>query len=136
MTSTIETRKPIDKNIGVRLRALRKERGISQTEVADFLGISFQQVQKYENGTNRLSASVLWELAQYLNVPVGSFFIGLGADPTAGAVETTEDMTLRQFGFSHEGRKIARALTKLGPVVTARFTALADGLADEIIRPN
>lgn len=60
--------------IGLRLRAQRRELKLSQTAVALSVGVSFQQIQKYESGRNRISASTLWRLAQRLEVPVGWFF--------------------------------------------------------------
>ena len=57
----------VDDHVGRRLRARRKELGISQEKLANVLGISFQQVQKYESGVNRVSASRLWNIAQAVN---------------------------------------------------------------------
>jgi transcriptional regulator with XRE-family HTH domain len=68
----------VDKHVGARLRAARLEAGKSQTEVAEALGVAFQQVQKYEKGTNRISAGRLYELSRLFDVPVQSFFDGLG----------------------------------------------------------
>jgi len=67
----------VDKHVGARLRAARLEAGKSQTEVADALGITFQQVQKYEKGTNRISAGTLHELSRLFDVPVQFFFDGM-----------------------------------------------------------
>ena len=67
----------VDDHVGRRLRARRKELGISQEKLANVLGISFQQVQKYESGVNRVSASRLWNIAQALEVGVGYFFEGI-----------------------------------------------------------
>lgn len=68
---------PIDVHIGSRIRARRLETGLSQTKVGAAYGVSFQQFQKAENGSNRISASQLWLIAQALKVPVGYFFEGL-----------------------------------------------------------
>ncbi|HEX2655889.1 MULTISPECIES: helix-turn-helix transcriptional regulator [unclassified Rhizobium] len=70
----------IDLIIGENLARIRKARGLSQSSIAEVLDITFQQVQKYEKGTNRVSASVLFELAQALSVPMDDFFHG--AEPT------------------------------------------------------
>jgi transcriptional regulator with XRE-family HTH domain len=67
----------VDRHVGARLRAARLEAGKSQTEVADALGITFQQVQKYEKGVNRISAGTLYELSRFFAVPVQYFFDGL-----------------------------------------------------------
>ena len=77
----------IDSVVANRLRALRMLAGLSQTDLAITLGLSFQQVQKYENGTNRISASKLYCLAKVLRVPVSNFFCGqdgLGLDDDYG----------------------------------------------------
>lgn len=65
---------PIDTHVGSRLRMRREERGMSQTALGDALDISFQQVQKYERGSNRISASKLCLFAHTLAVDVGYFF--------------------------------------------------------------
>ena len=65
---------PIDVHVGARLRARRTLLGMSQTSLGDALGISFQQLQKYESGSNRTSASRLYELSKLLDVDIGYFF--------------------------------------------------------------
>ena len=68
---------PVDLHVGGRLKQIRGLRGLSQTNLADSVGLTFQQIQKYENGANRISASRLWEFAERLNVPVSFFYDGL-----------------------------------------------------------
>lgn len=68
---------PVDVHVGKKLKNLRVLRGLTQTDVAKGLSISFQQVQKYELGRNRISASKLFEIANILNVPPAYFFEGL-----------------------------------------------------------
>ena len=67
----------VDDHVGRRVRERRTEIGVSQQTLADALGISFQQVQKYENGTNRVAAGRLWDLANCLEVDIGYFFEGV-----------------------------------------------------------
>jgi len=67
----------VDVHVGKKLKQLRNERRLSQTDVAKKLGLSFQQVQKYEIGSNRISASRLFELSQILEVKPNDFFYGL-----------------------------------------------------------
>lgn len=67
-------RHPVDVGVGKRLRIRRLLLGLSQTAVAQALGVTFQQIQKYENGTNRVSASALVKLAAVLEVPAAYFF--------------------------------------------------------------
>jgi transcriptional regulator with XRE-family HTH domain len=68
-----------DVEIGRKIRALRLERGLSQSGLAEGIGLTFQQVQKYEKGTNRVSAGRLQQIADLLHVPVMFFFSGMGA---------------------------------------------------------
>lgn len=65
---------PIDVQVGARIRLQRKAKGISQTTLADALGVTFQQVQKYERGTNRVSASMLVRAAKALDASVAQLF--------------------------------------------------------------
>jgi transcriptional regulator with XRE-family HTH domain len=94
---------PRDTEIGKRIRALRLERGLSQTELGNLLGVTFQQIQKYEKGANRVAAGRLQRVAEALEVPITFFYagnttethetpetdtvdVGLGFLETAGAV--------------------------------------------------
>src|SRR4051794_25686624 len=70
-----------DVEIGRKIRGLRLERGLSQSGLAGGIGLTVQQVQKYENGTNRVSAGRLQCIADLLNVPVMVFYGGMGARP-------------------------------------------------------
>ncbi|MFP6733508.1 MAG: helix-turn-helix domain-containing protein [Rhodospirillales bacterium] len=74
---------PIDKFVGSRVRARRVGLRISQTKLGDAIGVTFQQVQKYENGTNRIGASNLFKISKTLSVEVAFFFEGLDADEEA-----------------------------------------------------
>src|SRR5262245_65111905 len=81
------SRDPRDLEVAKRVRALRLQRGISQTELGGVLDVTFQQVQKYETGTNRISAGRLQQIAEVLDVPVTYFYAGLddngnGREPT------------------------------------------------------
>ncbi len=96
------------------MRALRKQLGISQEHLAERLGLSFQQVQKYERGTNRVSASKLYQTAVALHVPVSYFFEGL----EDAAPEPDRDMAeraVRAFLQTDEGAELARTFPRLTP---------------------
>ena len=67
----------VDDHVGRRVRERRREIGMSQTKLGNALGISFQQIQKYEVGTNRIAAGRLWDMAKALEVDVGYFFEGI-----------------------------------------------------------
>lgn len=71
---------PIDLYVGKRLRQRRRLLGLTQQKLADEVSIRFQQIQKYESGANRISASRLWSLSKALDVPVAFFFEGLNGD--------------------------------------------------------
>lgn len=76
----------IDRHLGKRLRQRRRTLGLTQQQIAEAVGVRFQQIQKYECGANRISAARLWLLAKALDAPVGGFFDGLGDD-----LDSTED---------------------------------------------
>lgn len=82
--------KATDAHVGQRLRQRRWMLGLTQQQVGDRVGIKFQQVQKYETGQNRVSASRLWDLARALEVPVGYFYDGLagGSEAEGRCAET------------------------------------------------
>lgn len=75
---------PVDVHVGKRIRHRRWTLGTTQQQLADKVGIKFQQIQKYETGANRVSASRLWDIAGALNVPVSFFFEGMDAHAAVG----------------------------------------------------
>src|SRR4030095_16691620 len=91
---------PIDRHVGLRIRMRRKELGISQERLADSIGLTFQQVQKYERAANRVSASKLWEMARVLKTSIAYFYEGLGdpsssdPPPPAGERQSVHDFLL------------------------------------------
>ncbi len=76
---------PIDVHVGGRVRLRRRLLGVSQGKLAEAIGLTFQQVQKYERGANRIGASRLFELAQALDVPISFFFEGMPARVAASS---------------------------------------------------
>ena len=85
MDGPVETdRSPnlVDLHVGMRIRLRRRTIGLSQERLAEALGLTFQQVQKYERGVNRVSASKLYEIARILRAPITSFFEGLAEPET------------------------------------------------------
>ena len=82
---------PIDLHVGKRLKRARLARGMSQERLAAEMNITFQQVQKYEKGLNRIGASRLWDLAQVLNVPISYFYEGMS--------EETQGMSPRKINI-------------------------------------
>lgn len=96
---------PVDRHVGLRIRFRRKELGISQEKLADCIGLTFQQVQKYERAANRVSASKLWEMARALSTNITYFYEGL---PLEGEVPTQRGASLEDFLISSEGMELAR----------------------------
>jgi transcriptional regulator with XRE-family HTH domain len=105
----VATRSPtsIDQHVGVRLRLRRSQLDMSQSELGAILGVTFQQIQKYERGTNRIGASRLFNAARALEVPVSFFFEGL---TEAGTSETKDNTNLvYDFVASPDGIALAQA---------------------------
>lgn len=97
---------PVDRHVGLRIRLRRKELGISQEKLAESIGLTFQQVQKYERAANRVSASKLWEMARALNTTVGYFYDGLPTEP--GPEAPAAGGAFEEFMLSTEGMELAR----------------------------
>lgn len=108
---------PIDVHVGRRVRQRRKALGVTQERLAADLGLTFQQVQKYERGANRISASKLYEIAASLSAPVAYFFDGL-ADPatakeTDGFSQPASEQFVNAFLMSAEGLELAELFTQI-----------------------
>jgi transcriptional regulator with XRE-family HTH domain len=119
---------PIDRLVGQRVRLARLARGFSQTKLASSLGVTFQQLQKYEKGTNRVSASKLFEIARTLQVEIGSFFRD-AAYPDTGALlaDMAESEPLDRIDSL-----IVRKLSKLhDPELKRRLYGVIDALVDQ-----
>lgn len=102
--------KSVDKHVGVRLRRQRHARGLSQQELAHLVGISFQQIQKYESGTNRVSASRLQQFADALKVTPVFFF---DEAPAAVIKDPKRISIIEQFVSTREGATLSRAFMKI-----------------------
>ena len=88
---SIEMKHPVDAHVGKRIRHRRWMVGMTQQQLADKVGVKFQQIQKYETGMNRVSASRLWDVADAMGVSIAFFFEGL-AEADAAAFEAQGDM--------------------------------------------
>ena len=98
---------PVDTRAGRRLRAFRVRKGLTQTEVGEALGITFQQVQKYERGANRISASRLQALATLLDVRVADFFAEKNSKSNASDV-IIESLLEQRLLTAFRGRKLGQ----------------------------
>ncbi len=83
----------VDTHVGKRIRQRRGMIAMTQQELADLVGIKFQQIQKYETGANRVSASRLWDIANAMEVPVGFFFLGI-SDTEGEERDVFDDLAL------------------------------------------
>ncbi len=103
---------PIDKHVGGRVRMRRMMLGMSQEKLGDALGLTFQQVQKYEKGTNRMGASRLQHIADILQVPVTFFFDGAPGQPNADGSAPSPTFVF-EFLATSDGFALTRAFTRL-----------------------
>jgi transcriptional regulator with XRE-family HTH domain len=108
---------PIDKHVGSRVRMRRMMLGMSQEKLGDALGLTFQQVQKYEKGTNRIGASRLQQISHILQVPVSFFFEGAPTLPLSGRPEGMGEAPspayVSDFLATSDGLALTKAFTKI-----------------------
>jgi transcriptional regulator with XRE-family HTH domain len=104
---------PIDRHVGLRIRMRRKELGVSQERLAESIGLTFQQVQKYERAANRVSASKLWEMARALHTSVGYFYEGLGPPGPEAAGPAPSNGAVHDFLLTSDGLELASAFPKI-----------------------
>lgn len=124
---------PIDRHVHARVRMRRMLAGISQEKLGDALGLTFQQVQKYEKGSNRVSASRLQQMATMLDVPVSYFFDGapIGDTPTGGFSETASIAYVSDFLATSEGVQLTKAFIRITSAsVRRKIVDLVEALAD------
>jgi transcriptional regulator with XRE-family HTH domain len=126
---------PTDKHVGSRLRMRRLMFDMSQTDVADALGLTFQQVQKYEKDANRIGASRLQHISQILQVPVPFFFEGGPAAPGFGpsGKETVVSASyVTDFLTTSDGLSLAKAFTLIeDPKLRRAIVRLVEEIAPE-----
>ena len=120
---------PIDAQVGNRVRIRRMLIGMSQEKLGDLLGLTFQQVQKYEKGINRIGAGRLFEIARILDVPVDFFYDGAGTS-SDGPAEASAPVL--EFVSSSEGLHLSLAFMKIkDPKVRKRVLDLVKSLGEE-----
>jgi len=117
----------VDRHVGRRVQEHRLGQGLSQSALARALGVSFQQVQKYEKGTNRISASKLFEIARFLNVDLSGFFPSHD-DPVRGVAEEAA-------AFDHDSPQTRHTVEigRLAPQLTTAQQKMVAGLMRELI---
>lgn len=115
----------IDKAIGARLRMYRQRANISQTALGKQLGVSFQQVQKYENGSNRVSAATLIKIAKFLNVPISDLMVF--DSPQSASTSSSKDMA--RFAKTTEGKSLIHGFMAINdPLLRRHIVGLVKAL--------
>jgi transcriptional regulator with XRE-family HTH domain len=108
---------PIDKHVGSRVRMRRMMLGMSQEKLGDALALTFQQVQKYEKGTNRIGASRLQQISQILQVPVAFFFEGVphasGGPAPSGFEDAPSPTYVSEFLATSDGLSLTKAFMRI-----------------------
>ncbi|MBO9465050.1 transcriptional repressor DicA [Pelagimonas phthalicica] len=118
---------PVDVHVGKRIRHRRWLVGMTQQQLAEKVGIKFQQIQKYETGANRVSASRLWDIADALEVPVSFFFEGIESD---SAAEPKEDNVPADILGDKEALDLVRSYYAIPENQRRRLFELARVLSD------
>ncbi len=115
---------PLDAMVGAKVRLLRVNRGISQTVLAERIGVTFQQVQKYEQGANRVGASRLAQIASVLDVSVGEFFESSRTGPPG------LNSPVHLLAEPRAWRALKACARKPGPRVRSCIARLVESIAD------
>jgi len=127
---------PVDTHVGSRIRVRRQVLKMSQEKLGDMLGVTFQQIQKYERGANRVGASRLWHMGKVLDVPISFFFEGIDGDDgllTEGQfAEGDQTPIVYDFIRSTDGVALATAVSKIkNKAVRRQILELARSLAKD-----
>ena len=123
---------PVDRHVGRRVCEKRISLGYNQSDLGRALGLTFQQIQKYEKGANRISASKLWDIARFFEVDIGYFFQGL-AQGQPGMAEDGAPAFDHDFPSTRYSIEIAR----LAPQLSSKHQKLALDLIRELVeRPD
>ena len=114
MGTQVDGPNPVDIHVGARVRMRRKDLGLSQEALAETIGLTFQQVQKYERGTNRISASKLYEIGRTLKVPLAFFYDDYTDNPAdPDFVESASERSVSDFLTTAEGIELSAVFPKL-----------------------
>lgn len=125
---------PIDRHVGSRVRMRRMMISMSQEKLGEKLGITFQQIQKYEKGTNRVGASRLQQIATVLGVPVSFFFEGAPVQDSSpsGFSESANPAYISDFLATSDGLSLTKAFMKIkDPKVRRRIVDLVEAMVTE-----
>lgn len=118
---------PVDRHVGRRVCEKRLALGYNQSDLGRALGLTFQQIQKYEKGANRISASKLWDIARFFKVDIGYFFEGLTGAQLAGYNES-----VAAFEHDFPATRYTIEISRLAPQLSTRQQKLALELIREM----
>lgn len=132
------SKQDVDIHVGKRLRLRRTMMGLSQEAIAKAVGITFQQVQKYEKGTNAMNAARLFEFARFMNVPVAYFFEGMEGLSASGTQDQLLGFSEADAEFEHKPRvsdreslEMMKAFKRIDEqVIRKRLSDLVRAIAD------
>ncbi|MBS0469962.1 MAG: helix-turn-helix transcriptional regulator [Proteobacteria bacterium] len=132
MTVPKKQANPIDAQVGNRVRLRRMLIGMSQERLGELLGLTFQQVQKYEKGVNRIGAGRLFEVSRILGVPIDYFYEGVNNQLAGGVTEGESSPPVMEFVSSGEGLQLSLAFMKIkDPKLRKRVLDLVKQMAED-----
>jgi transcriptional regulator with XRE-family HTH domain len=124
---------PIDAQVGNRVRLRRMLIGMSQERLGELLGLTFQQVQKYEKGVNRIGAGRLFEVSRILGVSIEYFYEGVNSQLAGGFTEGGSSPPVMEFVSSGEGLQLSLAFMKIkDPKLRKRVLDLVKQMAEDV----
>ena len=135
MTDLKKIPNPVDVHVGSRVKIRRNMLGLSQEKLGDYLGVTFQQIQKYEKGINRISASRMQQISEILETPVSFFFDDLPNQSAnqneAGFSDSSSSQYVVDFLSTSDGLRLNRAFVKIkDPKLREKIVDLVISIAD------
>jgi transcriptional regulator with XRE-family HTH domain len=128
-----DSNRSVDKEVGKRIKRRRQQLRMSQTALGAAVGVSFQQIQKYERGANRVSSSVLYGIAQTLDVAITYFFENLSKSAGADNAELNQKAVVREeFVATEEGQRLVDAFMAVPKKMRPKFISLLATFGNDI----
>ena len=122
----------IDQLVGQRIRACRTMQGLSQSDLGDAVGVRFQQIQKYESGQNRVSASRLFGIAEALNVPISFFFEGVATADGQSGPANADARSKDEVPFDRQSLTLAHSFSQLSESQKAALLSMVRSMAEPV----
>jgi transcriptional regulator with XRE-family HTH domain len=122
--------KDVDRHVGALIRSRRLEAGLSQVKLGEAIGLTFQQIQRYEKGSNRVGSSRIVQIANALNVSPETFFKGASKENVTTTIFQPMEF-VSDFVGSEEGDRLMKAFVKMPKSIQPLIVSLVQKLADE-----